>query len=612
MLDEIATKLLQATNNSNNFGTAVTITGVGGFGKTTAVVSLCHHPLVKEYFTDGFVFVELGPQATDPSVKLFQLYHLLTGEHLKYCDISIVQQELKQQTNAFYRNLLVIIDDVWHIEDAEPLVNAFINCKIILTTRMKNIEQHIPSQQSVIIGPMTQNEAISLLTNEVIDNSQLSQEDKSLLNKLAQDVHLWPLLLSLIRGQLSRNLTQYHCNIKPRHLSYHKAIESVRAKLRHKGLTAFDIKNIKRSHELVAKENIKRSRKLAVKACIEVTLELLEQPMSDKLKSLIIWTGIGTSLQTAVLHNLWNISEEEAEDILDTLWNYGLVQFSNISVSHTSITQYCVEVHAVISKYIFDFMTVEEAHNLTNLPNAHSIHDGMGLVYKKLHGVSDESSLSHEDYLKYVINQIENAILPYFIKSISMYTASDPHKITQHFPLIVKQLPKLEMEITALFTECERILKKEIPDLCRKFNQTAQRNLFEKNYDELIKTVEDFIKNYPLCDVAQRAVTILNELIQNCNDQLLLLFFKRLQLNTRDNHYFTTLSLPLIKLHVKVHREISFALQNRSDIEKFYHYMTSGKFNDDYELVRDNSDIKHSMIIPELYKYSDQLTTPKM
>ena len=76
----------------------------------------------------------------------------------------------------------------------------------------------------------------------------------SLLDELAQDVHLWPLLLSLIRGQLSHNLKQYH-------LSYHNAIQNVQDKLHHKGLTAFDM------------NNTTKSRKLAVKACIEVTLE---------------------------------------------------------------------------------------------------------------------------------------------------------------------------------------------------------------------------------------------------------------------------------------------------------------------------------------------------
>jgi len=50
---------------------------------------------------------------------------------------------------------------------------------------------------------MELSEAIFLLTSGVNDISQLSQEDVNLLNELAQDVHLWPLLLSLVRGRLS-------------------------------------------------------------------------------------------------------------------------------------------------------------------------------------------------------------------------------------------------------------------------------------------------------------------------------------------------------------------------------------------------------------------------
>ena len=229
-MDEIATKLLQATNDPNKYETTLTITGAGGFGKITTVISLCHNHDVQEQFNDGFVFIELGPQATDPSIKLRAIYDLLTDEQ---CDINVVEQEINQLTSDYYRNLLVIIDDVWHVEDADPLVKAFSNCKTILTTRMNDIEQYIPSKQSVIIGPMMEDEAISLLTSGVIDSSQLSQEDVSLLNEISQDVHLWPLLLSLIRGQLSHNLKKHH-------LSYHKAIQNVQAKLHHKGLTAFD------------------------------------------------------------------------------------------------------------------------------------------------------------------------------------------------------------------------------------------------------------------------------------------------------------------------------------------------------------------------------------
>ena len=601
LLDEISTKLLQATNDPNKYGTTLTITGAGGFGKTTTAISLCHHCIVKEQFTDGFVFIELGPQATDPSIKLSQSYHLLTGEYLKQCDINHAKQEINQLTNYYYRNLLVIIDDVWHVEDAEPLVKAFSNCKTILTTRMNDVEQYIPSKQSVTIGPMMEDEAISLLTSGVIDSSQLSQEDVSLLNEISQDVHLWPLLLCLIRGQLSHNLKQYH-------LSYHKAIQNVQAKLHHKGLTAFDKNNI---------ETVKKGRKLAVKACIEITLELLTKSLSDKIKVLILWTGIGTSLQIAVLNNLWNISKQEAEDTVDVLWAYGLVQFTDITISPNNIKQHCVEVHAVISQYIIECMNTNEVLTLSpigsGLNTAQSVRDGLALTFQQSYGVHDPLSLTAMDYLKYILSEIENDILPFFLKRINMYTATDPHDVILSLqrikdvlmtsPYTINLLSLLGEDINSLITNCKGTLK-DAYKLCRKLNQSVQRNLYENNYDKLIQTVEEFVKNYPLCDVAQKAVTMVKKIIPYCDGELLHDMMWRceiLQMMTPDYYNINTLLLPRIKLYIKLHKQITSSLLNGSpDIELTYNYIMSGKYDEEQELVGTNRLIKLQEVAPNI------------
>ena len=583
-MDEIANKLLQATNDPHKHGTTVTITGGGGFGKTTAVISLCHHPLVKEYFTDGFVFIELGPQATDPSIKLTRLYHLLTGEDIKQGDINHAELEIKQLTSDYYRNLLVIIDDVWHVEDVEPLVKAFSNCKTILTTRMNDIEQYIPSQQSVVIGPMTQNEAISLLTSGVfVDSSQLSQEDVSLLDELAQDVHLWPLLLSLIRGHLSHNLKQYH-------LSYQRAIENIQAKLHDKGLTAFDKNNI---------ESINRSRKLAVKACIELTLELLTNSLSDKIKILILWTGIGTSLQTPALHILWNISQQEATDTIDQLWAYGLVQFSKTKVSPTSIiTQHCVEVHAVISQYIIDNMNSDEVFSLFPIDTSRLLCKGLTHTFAQSCGVHDPSSLTATCYLQHKLLEIENIWLPWYLNTINMYIVTDPHLITNTIqrikdvlmlsPHTMNLLSLIVGEINSLIADCKKMLN-DAHKLCRRIKQAIQRNLHEKKHDKIIQIAEEFIKHYPLCNIAQKAVTMVKQIMPYCNGQLLdimIITCEHLQIKTRDYHQITTALLPHIGLYFKMHEQITSSLLNGSpDIESIYSYYISGKFDEESQLI---------------------------
>ena len=593
LLDEIATKLLQASVDPDRYETTLTITGAGGFGKTTTAISLCYHHLIKEQFSDGFVFIELGPQASDPSIKLSQQYHLLTGESLKQGNINYVEQEMKQITHAYYRNLLVIIDDVWHVEDAEPLVKAFSNCKTILTTRMNDIEKYVSSKNLVSIGPMTAKEAISLLTIGVIDNSQLLEEDIILLDELAEDVHLWLLLLSLVRGHLSHNLKQYNC-------TFHKAIQNVQAKLHQRGLTAFDKNNID-----VTKAD--KSRKFAVKACIEMTLELIEKFMSDKLKSLILCTGIGTSLQTAALNNLWRISEQEAKDTVDVLWAYGLLQFTNITLSPNSITQHGVEVHTVISQYIVECMDSNEMSILSPISSVglntyESVLEKLGDVFHQSYEIHDPLSLTTVDFLKYRLSYIENFNLPWFLKSISMCAVIDPHQLIiqlQHIKGVLKRLqysanllPHFATDLEMLEDDCKNILK-DVHKVCRKLNQSIQKNLFEKNYDNLIKVVEDYVKTYPLCNVAQKAITMVAKIQQHCDGKLLDYMTKKydyIQTKIPDNHCLSTVIFPYILFHINIHKKISHSLLMGSpDVELTYHYFRSGQFDQEMKSVYYNS-----------------------
>ena len=603
LLHEIATKLLQATNDPNKYETTLTITGAGGFGKTNIVTSLCYHSLVKEQFTDGFIFIELGPQATDPNVKLVQLYHLLTGENLKYSDINHAEKEIKKFTNDYYLSVLVIIDDVWHVEDAEPLVKAFSSCKTILTTRMNDVEKYLPSIQSITIGPMAKNEALSLITKGVINSRQLSLEDKKLLNELAQDVHLWPLLLSLVRGQLFHYIKHYH-------LSYHEAIQNVQRKLYNKGLTAFD-KNI---------ESINKGRKLAVEACIEMTLELLPKPLSDKIKIFILYNGIGVSLQTAVLHNLWDISKQEAEDVVDTLWAYGLAHTIDNAASPKFNSKPCLEIHADISQYIIermdytDVLTLDPFCNKLNIRQA--VRKAMILVFQESYGVHNMSSLNAKEFLEYKKCEIENITLPEFIRVINEQTITDPHFMAAYLQDIHNVLEGLSpftlnfmgislKELNSLIAECKRT-SRSTHILCRKLNQSVQRILYEKKYDKLIPAIQEFVKIYPLFNVAQKTITIANKITPYCEDILQHIVkevIEYVHLFIPQYHYISTSTIPLCKVHIEHHKQITSALMNGSlHIELTYNYFISNKASEDINLVNANQVIKQQEIAPNIVK----------
>ena len=594
LLDKIITKLCEDTTDTIGYGVSLAITGAGGFGKTAAVTALCHNSAIKDKFPDGVVFIELGPQAIDSSMKLKGLYRLLTDEQ---CDINVVEQQILQLTSLHCRNLLVVIDDVWHVEDAEPIVKAFGYCTIVLTTRMTDIKQYIPSKQVISVGPMEQSEAISLLTSGEIDISQLSQEDVCLLNELAQDVHLWPLLLSLIRGQLSASTKRHY-------LSSHEAIENVKAKLRDKGLTAFD------------KNNFERSCKLAAKSCIEVSLAMLKEPLSDKLKTLLLWTGIGTSLQTAVLQYLWRVADYEARDIVDTLSSYGIVQFTYTLLPPHNKKQNCVEVHAVIGQYIIEEIKSNDVQRLSpfgELDTCRAVKDGLVKLFQASCGVHDTRLLSDIEYLHYRKIEIEFQKLPNYIQQINMCRILDPHttiiqlkriqQAIQNSPNIAKSFASLIDYIDNLIADCHKILKSAHIS-SRILNQKFQHCLVRKNYDALNQIIDSYMQDYSITAVAQQAVVVIKNLIPHCKGELLYnmtVWCEKLQITTNDYHVHTLLITPVIKILTKELLCLVTSLEAGSPyVEQIIEDYKSGKFDEEFDLVRINQHIKLQEIAPKL------------
>ena len=84
---ELLKKISSAVLNSDitptiAIGTTVTIRGIGGIGKSTIAKALCHDPLIKEHFINGFLWISLTPPLPNPmtNYKLSEIYQRLTDK----------------------------------------------------------------------------------------------------------------------------------------------------------------------------------------------------------------------------------------------------------------------------------------------------------------------------------------------------------------------------------------------------------------------------------------------------------------------------------------------------------------------------------------------------
>ena len=389
---------------------ALTITGAGGFGKSTIAKALCYHPVIKERFTNGFIFCKIGANA---AFNLIAMYKSLAN---KRCDLNNVEQNIKQITSDYYRNLLVILDDVWCAKDVEPIIRAFTNCTIVITTRKNSFIPIISSKHSCIVGPMESNEAFDLLTNGITDINSLTQADKSLVNELICDAHYWPLLLSLIKAHISSDLNQYHC-------SFREAVQNAYDKLHKNGLTSFD-KNILDSRNKFS------AHLLSVQACIEITLEEISQSKTSliALKSLVLWTGINTLAPITALHSMWKIPEQDVKEILDNLWSCGTVNLENVMLFQSNTQKY-VKVVTHFSEYILEGLDSNEVCTLSPLFNSElegEIIKELIISYQQCM-MENPSLLLPADYLKYKLSEIENVWLPFYYRIVCMHIFADPH-----------------------------------------------------------------------------------------------------------------------------------------------------------------------------------------
>ena len=500
LLKEISSAILNS-DITPTIGTTVTIRGIGGIGKSTIAKALCHDPLIKEHFINGFLWISLTPPLPNPMTMLSEIYQRLTGKSATI-NSSVLKSEIKFLLSNPSCKLLVILDDVWEAKDAMMFVDVFSSCKMVMTTRKMNINAKIPPVMCFDVKSMSIDEAVKLLTLQIVEVERFKPADIKKIQELVKDLHCWPLLLNLVHGQLYVHCIEW--NESPQ-----DAIMKVQQKLFDNGLTAFDPEG-----------QLEVSRENAVRASITASLELLtnnEEIVLFYTASSIIGFGIYTCKE--VLATVLQIDLKQFEGYIKNLWCHGLISFKDVTFPNVVTKIPCIGMHEVIAQFISE-----------NTPDEFYLHVKdrtlkvfLDVYINKYFGNDKTSSVA-----QIFLSQVDAFKVPFRIRFLVFLAKCEQIYFCNMLIELFEQSTYL-MENNNLrnfqFPPLKHMYK-VIEQDCR----TIHSLLADGKHDEAVTWAKQYFDNHPLIITLEIIISNLNALLESCKsgcDHIAMLIVKQ-------------------------------------------------------------------------------------
>lgn len=181
--------------------TSTALNGIPGVGKTALAIALAHNPELRAHFHDGILWAPLGPQANVQGI-------LNRWGHLLGITASLPARERSetkaQRLRAALNNkaMLIVLDDVWHLEDAAALSVGGSQCSYLVTTRFPQIATQVAMKGATMVRELSEEDSLLLLQFLA---SGVIERDPQKARSIVQLVGGLPLALTLIGNYLRRN-----------------------------------------------------------------------------------------------------------------------------------------------------------------------------------------------------------------------------------------------------------------------------------------------------------------------------------------------------------------------------------------------------------------------
>jgi len=320
--------LLKRRLCTTNRPTLLALDGLPGVGKTALAIELTFDYAVQRHFSDGVLWVELGPGPDVPG--LLRRWGILLGL-IPAAMANLTNEEAWARairTAIGMRRMLLVIDDAWKSQEALAFKIGGPNCAYLLTTRIPSIALHFANDGAFIVRELSEEDGLRLLARFVPD---IVTGEPGAARSLVQSVGELPLALTLI-GKYLQSQTY---DGQPRHL---------RAALEHLRYTEQRLQLTTPQSPLERHAGLPAGTPLSLEAVIGISNWQLDGATQHALAML--------SALPAKPHSF---SEEAALavsgapiEVLDTLLNAGLLESTGPGryMLHRTIADYASTQHS--------------------------------------------------------------------------------------------------------------------------------------------------------------------------------------------------------------------------------------------------------------------------